>query len=555
MPRRPLILASLIALLATGCATRTPEAPVSFGGGVQFVPQVADSLGDVGLGNAVALDPDGVPFLSYFGFEAELAPDEVAPTRPIGAPFLPAVQLTTVEGGLWTRGAVMQAKPEQQPPGITVPFAPATVKGFSITPQNTNGTAIAVGKDGSKHVVWASSDGVWYSSVTETSETKRIFELDPDLDIAGPLALGRPSVAVDDSGSPWVAFAVHGQKGIEVHVATLTGDRWSDSVVDIEKACADCPPPTRTAIAILNGGPIVAFVDAPGTAIMAARLSGGQWVVGDGPSLPSAATNPIGLSMASTGDSVYLAYYAGGSVVVANSDGSAWDSAEVVQADLGAEAELTGDLMPTTGLAVDDSGKIALGWQDVRGAHLATGAGTDFTEQDTLGTDGGVTPSVAVTADGATLYLAWYDPVRQDLLLGTLGDVGDLLVANPSPPPSPSIGPPPGACGEDGTIVLDLVALGTAFDPTCLVAPAGEPFTINFDNKDPVDQVGVHNVEILTEAPPVGDLLYKSPDVPGPTQVELKVPPQDAGTYYFQCVYHPGTMFGTFAAIEAAKGK
>jgi cupredoxin-like protein len=552
VPSRPLIFASLIAVLATGCATRPPEAAVSFGGGVQFVPEVADSLGDVGLGNAVAVDADGVPFLSYFGFEAVVPEGTVQPTRPIGAPFLPAVQLTTVKDGLWTRGAVMQAKPAQLPPGITVPFTPATVKGFSITPENTNGIAIAIGEDGTKHVVWASSDGIWYASVTDTSDTKRIFELDPDLAIAGPLALGRPSVTVDDAGSPWVAFTAQGAKGIELHVATKAGDRWHDEVVDVEKACADCPPPSRTAVAVVRGNPVVAFVDATGTTIRTATLSGAQWVFGDGPSLSSGATTPIGLSMASAGDTGYLAYYAGGSVTVATSDGTGWDTAEVAQANLGAQADTTGNLMPTTGLAVDDGGSVSIAWQDVQGAHLATGSGTDFTEQETQGTEGGVTPSVAVTPDGATTYLAWYDLVKQDFLLGTLGEVGDLLVANPSPPPSPSVGPPPGACGEDGTIVLDLVASGLAFDPTCLVAPANEPFVVDYDNKD----AGVvHNLEILTEAPPAGDLRFKSPDVTGPSQVKIDVPPQDPGSYYFQCVYHPATMFGTFALIEAAKGK
>ncbi|MEA2438573.1 MAG: hypothetical protein QOF65_3129, partial [Thermoleophilaceae bacterium] len=61
---------SVAALLGAACST-LPQATVSYGKGTQFIPYVADNLDDVGLGSAVALDKDGVPYVSYLGFTEE----------------------------------------------------------------------------------------------------------------------------------------------------------------------------------------------------------------------------------------------------------------------------------------------------------------------------------------------------------------------------------------------------------------------------------------------------------------------------------------------------
>jgi cytochrome c oxidase subunit 2 len=99
-------------------------------------------------------------------------------------------------------------------------------------------------------------------------------------------------------------------------------------------------------------------------------------------------------------------------------------------------------------------------------------------------------------------------------------------------------------CTPSGSTV-DITAQGIKFDTDCLAAPANQPFTISFTNKDPSVP---HNVDVydkqggqhLFGANGVGDTLT------GPGSTEYKVSPQKPGTYYFVCDVHPTAMFGTF---------
>jgi plastocyanin len=95
---------------------------------------------------------------------------------------------------------------------------------------------------------------------------------------------------------------------------------------------------------------------------------------------------------------------------------------------------------------------------------------------------------------------------------------------------------------------LDIIALSIAFDTDCLVAPASEKFTINFDNQD--DGV-LHNLDVFTEQG--GDSLASTDPKTGPAKEPLNVDPLDEGTYYFQCDVHPTTMFGALAVVKGAK--
>jgi len=120
--------------------------------------------------------------------------------------------------------------------------------------------------------------------------------------------------------------------------------------------------------------------------------------------------------------------------------------------------------------------------------------------------------------------------------------------SSPSSTPSPSASPQP-ACSASGT-ELEIVAEADAttgahaFDRDCLAAPAGEAFTIRFDNRDH----DAHNVEILDH--PGGTPLFTGKVVAGPKVVTYSVKAMDPGEYYFRCSIHPLQMNGSLLAEE-----
>ncbi|HWO70508.1 MAG TPA: cupredoxin domain-containing protein [Actinomycetota bacterium] len=103
-----------------------------------------------------------------------------------------------------------------------------------------------------------------------------------------------------------------------------------------------------------------------------------------------------------------------------------------------------------------------------------------------------------------------------------------------------------------GGVVLSLAAgpgaAAEGFAQTQLTAPAGQPFTIRFENQDggTPHNVAVHAAEDFSDPP-----IAATPVQPGPVTQTLEVPALDPGTYYFRCDVHPTTMTGT---IEVQKG-
>jgi len=107
----------------------------------------------------------------------------------------------------------------------------------------------------------------------------------------------------------------------------------------------------------------------------------------------------------------------------------------------------------------------------------------------------------------------------------------------------------PGAsCSPSGTS-LALTAQDHKFDKDCLAVPAGQAFTIRFDNKDN-DR---HSVAILPSHMST-ETFFQGDIVPGPKSVTYSVPALKAGTFHFHCQIHPNLMNGTFvvAATPAA---
>lgn len=91
-----------------------------------------------------------------------------------------------------------------------------------------------------------------------------------------------------------------------------------------------------------------------------------------------------------------------------------------------------------------------------------------------------------------------------------------------------------GASGDCHTVEGGEVALaaeGLAYDTSCIEAPAGEAFTIVFENRDGAP----HNVTIEDAS---GATVFDGENVTQGT-IDYDVPALDAGEYPFHCHVHP----------------
>ncbi|HEV8681396.1 MAG TPA: cupredoxin domain-containing protein [Actinomycetota bacterium] len=546
MSRKVLPAVFVLTIMAAACATPTPPS-VTFGSGKQFVPEVADFLDDVGLGASVAVDAQGTPYISYFGFLPELKEGEIAPTRPIGAPSLPAVLMASTKDGIWTRGAVATQAPI---PNVSVPFGPATVRQVkSMTSQNVNGTALAIDPSGGFHVAWAADTGLWYAESTGTSFTATLLQaMSPSLERAGPL--GPPAVAVTPSGTPWVAFMLTTARGQELTVKTMVAGAWKTDVLETIPRRSGPSQPYRVAATIsASGQPVVVYSN--GSSVYAAELGGGEeggWAF----STVESGADGYGLSATAGKDGIiHVSYYAGDQVHAATSkDGISWQATTV--ADVGKGANEAGR---STGIASDDAGTVSVTWYDpgTDSVQLASATGDSFEPIEVKGTNGGALPALAATPDGSAVYVAWYSETTQDLMLGTSAEVSGLDLAVPSPTPSavPTTTTPASQCTKASNGVVDIVAQGIAYDTNCLEAPASTPFTIAFDNKDTGIQ---HNVSVYPSATDLTKPIEQGEIITGPATADYKVPALKPGDYYFHCDVHPTQMNGTLRVAGGGGG-
>lgn len=102
--------------------------------------------------------------------------------------------------------------------------------------------------------------------------------------------------------------------------------------------------------------------------------------------------------------------------------------------------------------------------------------------------------------------------------------------------PLPSGAEPPADCARvtaDG--VIELSADDLAFSAPCMVANAGEPFTIHFVN----NEAQVHNVSLYTDGTKSTE-IQRGDTITGPNaEISYPVDALDAGEYYFDCFVHP----------------
>ena len=94
-------------------------------------------------------------------------------------------------------------------------------------------------------------------------------------------------------------------------------------------------------------------------------------------------------------------------------------------------------------------------------------------------------------------------------------------------------------CSPTGPNV-SIVASNTRFDKDCLAAPAGQPFTLTYENKDSI----AHNI-VLLESHSATDVFFRADIFSGPKTTTHNVGALKVGTFAFHCEVHPAQMKGT----------
>jgi plastocyanin len=201
---------------------------------------------------------------------------------------------------------------------------------------------------------------------------------------------------------------------------------------------------------------------------------------------------------------------------------------------------------------LDSEGIHHVAWQTSEGLGYATNEEGDFAEEEVARGDGGTLPVLGIGAED-TVWLGWMDAEETEVQLA-LRSEDEPLLALPSPQPTAAGTAPTAECEPQGTdlaIAAPPGAVTDGFDTDCLAVPAGQPYTIAFDNQD---EGQIHNVNVYTDQSASESLLLPPLEggITGPDTTTYEGDPIDeAGNFFFQCDYHAASMTGTFVVAEA----
>jgi plastocyanin len=134
-------------------------------------------------------------------------------------------------------------------------------------------------------------------------------------------------------------------------------------------------------------------------------------------------------------------------------------------------------------------------------------------------------------------------PVAVALLLGAC-----TSAESPSQGGAASTGASPdlSACAQVEDGVVTITAEELEFDVPCMVANAGEAFTIHLVNMDNMP----HDVAVYDNEDQSNEIMRDEPITGPDAEIDYEVPAQEAGEYYFLCTIHP-TMNGALYVVEA----
>ena len=94
----------------------------------------------------------------------------------------------------------------------------------------------------------------------------------------------------------------------------------------------------------------------------------------------------------------------------------------------------------------------------------------------------------------------------------------------------------------------DLIAENSVFNKSTLRVRAGTEVSITFENRDNVP----HNFAVYTTAE-ARQVVYQGEAFSSPGTVTYTfTAPEEPGSYYFQCDFHPATMNGRFVVSGTA---